>query len=192
MIEQHKSEDRDNSAIPDLLNRIDELFLGEDDDDDPMPEADLDLAYVQLLRRIGSTPAVNPPVEVTDGLEWEHFVLIAMATFESALVRDSSDETWTRRDVRLSDREIVSAIVGRPVTGKLSSPILRLERGDFGTRASLVDVPVTAAPLRLRISLGDVVIDVVVGDGEYIGTTTASVDAKIFSTAPVSVSVLRG
>lgn len=191
MTEQNQPEDRETSAIPDLLKRMDELLLAEDDDDDAMPEAELDLAYAQLRRRLGRTPAVNPPVEATDDLEWEHFVLLATATFESALARDSSVETRTRRDVRLADREIVSALAGRPVTGRLSAPILRLERGEFGTKARLVDLPVTSKPLRLRISIDDVVIDVVAVDGEYFGTTTASVDAKAFSTARVSVSILR-
>ncbi len=191
MTEQNTSDDRDESAIPELLDRIDELLLADDDDDD-MPEADLDRAYTLLLGRLGRTPGSDLRVDATDDLEWEHFVLIATATFESTLARDPSIADRTIREVRLLDREITSAIDSRhPVTGRLIAPVLRLERGQFGTKAGLIGVPVTSEPLRIRISIDGVVIDVVAVNGEYSGATTASVDAKAFSTARVSVSVLR-
>lgn len=200
----------DLSAIPALIEEIDRLLAADDrnvnegdetfasTDDVGMSAEDAAYADAKLLRLLGLSPEAAPTEPASsnadvsnDDLEWEHFVLIATATFEPAETTRDGEASSDHRDIRLTDSAIVAAIVGDSATPSRRLPVLRLTRSDSRVTASIVNVAHSASSIRLRITLDDVTIYLTPGDGGLVGSAESDITADRFATSSVNVDIAR-
>lgn len=135
--------------------------------------------YLRLMEEIGMEPERRgaPEASAVSDLEWEHFSLLVSASFEPTLSRDASPSTVARRDIPLYDEHSLDNKGGlldalAVISGdEDAAPVLRLEVGETGIHARILELVSRATPTRIMVYVGDTEIQLTVQDGEFRGFT---------------------